>query len=70
VGAASKDVTQHVEWVEQADKTNVLVDFLRRAPQGLILIFVETKRGADLLEEHLCRENFPACSIHGDKSQR
>ena len=70
VGAASKDVTQRIEWVEQNDKTEYLVDFLQRCPEGLVLIFVETKRGADFLEETLYRRNFPASSIHGDKSQR
>jgi len=70
VGAASKDVTQRIEWVEQNDKMDYVIDFLQRAPKGLILIFVETKRGADHLEESLCRLNFGACSIHGDKSQR
>ena len=70
VGAASKDVTQTLEWVEQEDKTQYTVDFLNRASEGLVLIFVETKRGADYLEETLCRHKFPASSIHGDKSQR
>lgn len=70
VGAASKDVTQRIEWVEQHDKVNFVVDFLSRVPAGLVLIFVETKRGADHLEEVLCRDGFPASSIHGDKSQR
>ena len=70
VGAASKDVTQRVEWVEQDEKTPYVIDFLHRVAPGLVLIFVETKRGADLLEDTLCKENFPASSIHGDKSQR
>lgn len=37
--------------------------------QGLTLVFVETKRGADTLEDYLLRQNLPATSIHGDKSQ-
>jgi hypothetical protein len=32
-------------------------------------VFVETKRGADTLEDYLLRQNLPATSIHGDKSQ-
>jgi len=36
----------------------------------LILIFTETKRNCDYLEDILCAKGFPACSIHGDKSQR
>ena len=38
-------------------------------PQGLTLIFVETKKGADALEDFLCRNGLPATSIHGDRSQ-
>jgi len=70
VGAASKDVRQRIEWVEQGRKLDFLLDYLQEAPEGLVLIFVETKRGADFLEETLYRRNFPASSIHGDKSQR
>jgi ATP-dependent RNA helicase DDX3X len=70
VGAASKDVRQRIEWVEQHQKIDSLMDYLQEAPEGLVLIFVETKRGADFLEETLYRRNFPASSIHGDKSQR
>ena len=70
VGAASKDVTQRIEWVDQHDKINFVIDFLARVEAGLVLIFVETKRGADHLEELLCRDGYPASSIHGDKSQR
>ena len=70
VGAASKDVTQTVEWVENHHKIDFVIDFLSRVPEGLVLIFCETKRGANHLEDVLCRESFPASSIHGDKSQR
>lgn len=70
VGAASKDVTQRIEWVEEKDKIDFTLDFLSRVPEGLVLIFTETKRGADHLEDVLIRNNLPASSIHGDKSQR
>ena len=33
-------------------------------------MFVETKKGADALEDFLYREKYPATSIHGDRSQR
>ena len=70
VGAASKDVTQTVEYVEQNDKIETLMRFLLTVEEGLILIFVETKRSCDYIEDILCGKGFPACSIHGDKSQR
>ena len=70
VGSASKDVTQTVEYVEDRDKLETLMRFLLTVEEGLILIFVETKRSCDYLEDVLCSKGFPACSIHGDKSQR
>ena len=39
-------------------------------PESLTLVFVETKRGADALEDFLYKQNYPATSIHGDRSQR
>uniref|UniRef100_A0A7S1Y4C7 RNA helicase n=1 Tax=Grammatophora oceanica TaxID=210454 RepID=A0A7S1Y4C7_9STRA len=70
VGSASKDVTQTVEFVENQDKIETLMRFLMTIDEGLILIFVETKRSCDYVEDVLSGKGFPACSIHGDKSQR
>ena len=70
VGSASKDVTQTIEFVEEQDKLDTLMRFLLTIEEGLILIFVETKRSCDYIEDVLCQSGFPACSIHGDKSQR
>merc|ERR1719336_694646 len=39
-------------------------------PASRTLVFVETKKGADSLDEFLYREGFPVTSIHGDRSQR
>mmetsp|Transcript_59435 Transcript_59435/g.145465 ORF Transcript_59435/g.145465 Transcript_59435/m.145465 type:complete len:651 (-) Transcript_59435:71-2023(-) len=70
VGSASKDVTQTVEYVEEHEKLETLMRFLLTIEEGLILIFTETKRNCDYIEDVLCGRGFPACSIHGDKSQR
>ena len=40
------------------------------AVQGLTLVFTETKRGADQLEDWLSRQGFPSTSIHGDRTQQ
>ena len=40
------------------------------AEASLTLVFVETKKGADQLDEYLYREGFPVTSIHGDRTQR
>lgn len=43
--------------------------FLFSGEDSLTLVFVETKKGADSLEEFLHNEGYPVTSIHGDRSQ-
>lgn len=52
--------------------TNVLFLFFYVGPDSLTLVFVETKRGADALEDFLyrCPEQYRVSSIHGDRHQR
>ncbi|TPX17655.1 uncharacterized protein E0L32_012034 [Thyridium curvatum] len=70
VGSTSENITQKVEYVEDIDKRSVLLDILHTHGGGLTLIFVETKRMADSLSDFLINQNFPATSIHGDRTQR
>ena len=73
VGAASDNIAQHFEYLDEVDKRSCLLDLLDKhvsGPDSLTLVFVETKRGADMLEEFLYQESFPSTSIHGDRTQR
>jgi ATP-dependent RNA helicase DDX3X len=71
VGSTSENITQKMEYVEDNDKRSVLLDILISEPKdGLTLIFVETKRMADMLSDFLMANNYPATSIHGDRTQR
>jgi ATP-dependent RNA helicase DDX3X len=70
VGSTSENITQKIEYVEDVDKRSVLLDILHTHGGGLTLIFVETKRMADALSDFLINQNFPATSIHGDRTQR
>jgi len=73
VGSTSENITQKVEYVEDQDKRSVLLDILasqRKEELGLTLVFVETKRMADMLSDFLMGNNLPATSIHGDRTQR
>jgi ATP-dependent RNA helicase DDX3X len=71
VGSTSENITQKVEYVEDADKRSVLLDILHtHGTSGLTLIFVETKRMADSLSDFLINQRFPATAIHGDRTQR
>jgi superfamily II DNA/RNA helicase len=55
--------------VEHEHKLALLTAELRRA-EGLTLVFVRTKRGADRLVKRLSRAGVEAVAMHGDKSQR
>ncbi|KAL3848125.1 hypothetical protein ACJMK2_019003 [Sinanodonta woodiana] len=71
VGSTSENITQKVVWVEENEKRSFLLDLLNAAgPESLTLVFVETKKGADALEDFLVTEGYPATSIHGDRSQK
>ena len=71
VGSTSENITQKIEYVEDQDKRSVLLDILHAEDKsGLTLIFVETKRMADMLSDFLMNNHFPATSIHGDRTQR
>ena len=61
------------EYLEERDKQSCLLDLLDRNAsnaENLTLVFVETKRGADMLEEDLYKGGFHATSIHGDRTQQ
>jgi len=68
IGSSTSLITQKVMYTEESDKRSFLIDLLASV-NGLTLIFVETKRGADALEDFLYSERFPVESIHGDRSQ-
>jgi len=79
VGSTSENITQKIVWVEEHDKRDFLLDLLSAAglakaasPEeaSLTLVFVETKKGADQLDEFLYTQGFPVTSIHGDRTQR
>lgn len=78
VGSTSENITQTILWVNEQDKRSYLLDLLSPFKEGnpdyskdsLTLIFVETKKGADALEEFLYQCKHPVMSIHGDRTQR
>ena len=56
-------------YVEEHEKQSALLDLLANQTSGLVLIFTQTKRGAETLEYSLSRQGLPVTSIHGDKEQ-
>lgn len=68
---ANKDVTQVIEVGSDQDKYRSLLRHLREnlTPKDRVLVFVETKKGCDMLTRSLRMDGFQARSMHGDKSQ-
>jgi len=69
--AGNKDVTQQVEVCTDQDKYRNLLRYLREnlTDKDRVLVFVETKKGCDMLTRSLRMDNFQARAMHGDKSQ-
>jgi len=68
VGSTAENIVQQIEFTEEHEKRSKLLDVLAQY-DGLSIIFVETKRSADSLEDFLCSRGYPAISIHGDRTQ-
>ncbi|KAA3675323.1 ATP-dependent RNA helicase DDX3X, partial [Paragonimus westermani] len=70
VGSTNENISQEVLSVTDNEKPELLIRLLQKKdPEGLVLVFVETKRGADLLAKFLSQLSFPVASIHGDRPQ-
>ncbi|ETO23400.1 DEAD/DEAH box helicase, partial [Reticulomyxa filosa] len=68
VGSTHVFIRQKMVRVEDRDKLKHLIDLLTTC-KGLCLIFVETRKNANNIENQLVREGFDAISLHGDRSQ-
>merc|ERR1712176_439317 len=68
---ANKDVTQIIEVCSDPDKYRSLLRYLREnlTQKDRVLVFVETKKGCDMLTRSLRMDGFQARAMHGDKSQ-
>jgi superfamily II DNA/RNA helicase len=60
-------MTHHLLQVEATDKRSVVAEIAAR--EGRVIMFVDTKHGADRLARHLLTQGVRAASLHGGKSQ-
>ncbi|KAG0321630.1 hypothetical protein BGZ97_010725 [Linnemannia gamsii] len=70
IGGTTTDILQKVIKVEEYHKEDTLIELLLSQPPSRTLIFVDTKRKADYLDDVLYNKHFPCISLHGDRSQR
>jgi ATP-dependent RNA helicase RhlE len=69
VSSTAERIEQHVAFVNRGDKIRLLVHFLAKHPEGLVLVFVRMKHMANKLVEQLQKNDVKAEAIHGNKSQ-
>eukprot|EP00586_Coscinodiscus_wailesii_P017137 CAMPEP_0172519242 /NCGR_PEP_ID=MMETSP1066-20121228/291300_1 /TAXON_ID=671091 /ORGANISM="Coscinodiscus wailesii, Strain CCMP2513" /LENGTH=542 /DNA_ID=CAMNT_0013301793 /DNA_START=256 /DNA_END=1882 /DNA_ORIENTATION=+ len=69
--AGNKDVTQIIDVCTDQEKYRNLLKNLKDnlTEKDRVLVFVETKKGCDMLTRSLRMDNFQARAMHGDKSQ-
>jgi ATP-dependent RNA helicase RhlE len=69
VASTAERIEQHVCHVNRTDKVKLLVHFIGKHPQGLVLVFVRMKHMANKLVDQLYKDGVKAEAIHGNKSQ-
>ncbi|MGB7606690.1 MAG: DEAD/DEAH box helicase [Lutisporaceae bacterium] len=67
--SSAKLISQAVYFVDEKDKTALLIHLLKDKAVVSALVFTRTKRRADKVAKALEREGVRARAIHGDKSQ-
>jgi ATP-dependent RNA helicase RhlE len=62
-------IKQKVYFIDKGNKTNLLIDLLKRGDIETALVFSRTKRGANQIVKALNNNGLSAEAIHGNKSQ-
>jgi len=69
-GSSHLNIKQDVVFVEAHAKRQALFDLLMSAPPARTIIFVNSKRTADEIDDYLFNLDIPCTSIHSDRTQR
>lgn len=69
-GSSHENITQRIVYAEPSQKRTALWDLLMSMPPARTMIFANTKREVDLLDDFLWNKGLPTTSIHSDRTQR
>lgn len=67
--STAEKIEQAVYFVDQKDKTSLLIELLGNRSIDSALVFTRTKHGADKVVKALAKASISAHAIHGNKSQ-
>lgn len=69
VSTTAETITQHVYHVDRVNKNPLIIHILKDPKIKNVLVFTETKHGADKVTKFLVEKGISAEAIHGNKSQ-
>lgn len=69
-GSSHANIQQSVVWVEGNQKRQALYDLLMSKPPARTMIFVNSRRTADELDDYLFNLDLPTTSVHAERTQR
>ncbi|KAK3935609.1 P-loop containing nucleoside triphosphate hydrolase protein [Diplogelasinospora grovesii] len=69
-GSSHECIKQNIVWVEPSLKKKALEDLIRTMPPVRTIIFVNSKRAADDVDDFLFNMGFPCTSMHSDRTQK
>jgi ATP-dependent RNA helicase DDX3X len=69
-GSTHGNIMQKVVYVEASMKRQALIDLLYANKPARTIIFVNSKRIADEVDDYLFQLDMPCTSIHSDRTQR
>ena len=69
-GSSHENIKQDIIFVAPEAKRDALYDILMSAPPARTIIFVNSRRAADEVDDYLFNLNMPCTGIHGDRTQK
>ncbi|KAF2965411.1 hypothetical protein GQX73_g8169 [Xylaria multiplex] len=70
IGSTHENIKQDIIFVDQSMKKQALLDKLYSLKPARTIIFVNSKRTADELDDFLFNKDLPCTSMHADRTQR
>jgi ATP-dependent RNA helicase DDX3X len=69
-GSTHKAIKQNVVWIDPQMKKKALFDLLMSLPPSRTIVFVNSRRTCDEIDDYLFNLHMPCTSIHSDRTQR
>lgn len=69
-GSTHMNIEQNIVYVDPSAKRQALLDLLYSRPPARTIVFVNSKRAADEIDDFLYNLGMPSSSIHSDRTQR